>query len=157
MIIDGTRSSPEAVAALPRLGELLEAATVAASLARVRYSGYRVGAAILDSGGVIHAGCNVESAAYAATMCAERGAIAAAIASGAGRLVACLTVARDADPASCCGLCRQLLGEFGHDLLIVNGSLTSDRLRWGTVADWLPHGFSGASLDAGAPPTGQLG
>lgn len=157
MILEGTRSSPEAVAALPRLGALLEAATVATSLAHARYSGYRVGAAILDTGGVIHAGCNVESAAYAATICAERGAIAAAIASGAEGLVACVTVARDADPASCCGMCRQLLAEFGHDLLIVNGSLTSDRLRWGTVADWLPHGFSGASLDAEPPPTGPRG
>ena len=157
MILEGTRSSTEAVSALPRLGELLDAATVAASLARVRYSGYRVGAAILDAGGVIHAGCNVESAAYAATICAERGAIAAAIASGAGGLIACLTVARDADPTSCCGLCRQLLAEFGPDLLIVNGSLTSDRLRWGTVADWLPHGFSGASLGAGPPPTDPRG
>jgi cytidine deaminase len=123
VILEGTRSSTEA-AALPRLGELLEAATVAASLAHVRYSGYRVGAAILDSDGVIHVGCNIESAAYAATICAERGAIAAAIAAGAGGLVACLTVARDPDPASCCGLCRQLLAEFGHDLLIVNGSFT---------------------------------
>lgn len=157
MILEGTRSSTEAVGALPRLGELLDAATVAAGRAYVRYSGYRVGAAILDAGGVIHTGCNVESAAFAATICAERGAIAAAIASGADRLVACVTVARDADPASCCGLCRQLLAEFGPDLLIVNGSLTSDRLRWGSVADWLPHGFSGASLDAGPPPTGPRG
>jgi cytidine deaminase len=130
---------------------------VAAGRAHARYSGYRVGAAILDAGGAIHPGCNVESAAYAATICAERGAIAAAIASGATGLLACVTVARDADPASCCGLCRQLLAEFGHDLLVVNGSLTSDRLRWGTVADWLPHGFSAGSFDAGPAATGLRG
>jgi len=157
VILEGTRSSAEAVSALPRLVELLEAAAVAASHAHARYSGYRVGAAILDAWGVIHVGCNVESAAYAATICAERGAIAAAVAGGAGGLIACVTVARDADPASCCGICRQLLAEFGHDLLIVNGSLTSDRLRWGTVADWLPHSFSRASLEAGSDPVGAQG
>jgi len=152
MIQEGTRSSADAVAALPRLRELLETATVAAGRAHARYSGYQVGAAILDAWGVIHAGCNVESAAYAATICAERGAVAAAVAGGAGDLVAIVTVTRDPDPASCCGLCRQLLAEFGQDLLIVNGSLTSDRLRWGTVADWLPNGFSAASLEAGPTP-----
>jgi cytidine deaminase len=147
----------EAVATLPRLGELLEAATVAASRAHARYSGYRVGAAILDTWGVIHTGCNVESAAYAATLCAERGAIAAAVAGGAGGLIACVTVTRDIDPASCCGICRQLLAEFGHDLLIVNGSLSSDRLRWGTVADWLPHFFTRASLESVPAPAGSQG
>jgi cytidine deaminase len=157
VIQEGTRSSTEAVATLPRLGELLEVATVAAGRAQAPYSGYPVGAAILDARGVIHSGCNVESAAFAATICAERGAVAAAVAGGAGGLIACVTVARDDNPASCCGICRQLLAEFGHDLLIVNGSLTSDRLRWGTVADWLPHGFSRASLEADPAPAGSQG
>jgi cytidine deaminase len=157
VIQEGTRSSTEAVATLPRLRELLDAATVAAGRAQARYSGYPVGAAILDAWGVIHAGCNVESAAFAATICAERGAVAAAVAGGAGGLIACVTVTRDGDPASCCGACRQLLAEFGHGLLIVNGSLTSDRLRWGTVADWLPHGFTRASLEGIPAPAGSQG
>ena len=154
MIQEGTRTSADAVAALPRLTELLETATVAADRAHARYSGYQVGAAILDAWGVIHAGCNVESAAYAATICAERGAVAAAVAGGAGDLIAIVTVTRDLDPASCCGMCRQLLAEFGQELLIVNGSLTSDRLRWGTVADWLPNGFLAASLETAPLPAG---
>ena len=54
----------------------------------------------------------------------------------------------DPDPASCCGVCRQLLAEFGPNVLIVNGSLTSERLRWGTIAEWLPYTFSAASLEA---------
>ena len=154
MIEEGTRSAPGSAASLPRLGEMLAEAELAASRAHAPYSGYAVGAAVLDDKGVIYLGCNVESAAYAATICAERGAIGAAVADGAGAIIACVTVARDADPASCCGVCRQLLVEFGSDLLIVNGSLTSNRLRWGPVADWLPFGFSGSSLDAGRSDSG---
>ncbi|MGH2465505.1 MAG: cytidine deaminase [Candidatus Limnocylindrales bacterium] len=157
MIKEGIRSATEVVAALPRIGELLEAASVAAGRAHARYSGYPVGAAILDAWGEIHTGCNVESAAFAATICAERGAIAAAVAGGSGGIVACVTVTRDPDPASCCGVCRQLLAEFGPDVLIVNGSLTSDRLRWGTVAVWLPHGFSRASLEGNPASAGSQG
>ena len=157
MIEEGTRSSHSAVAGLPRLVELLEAASEASSRARVPYSDYRVGAAILDERGVIFAGCNVESAAYGATICAERAAIAAAVLAGSTALIACVTVARDADPASCCGICRQLLAEFGHEVLIVNASLTSDRLRWGRVSDWLPHGFSGSSLKEGRGAIGSTG
>lgn len=147
MIQEGSRSSSETVAALARIGELLAAATEASGRARAPYSGYRVGAAVLGESGKIYSGCNVESAAHGATICAERAAVAAAVVAGETGLITCVTVARDTDPASCCGICRQLLAEFGHDLLIVNGSLASDRLRWGAVSDWLPHGFSGASLD----------
>jgi len=147
MIEEGTRSSDSTLASLPRVKELLDAAEEASARAHAPYSDFHVGAAILDDRGVIHVGCNVESAAYAATVCAERAAIAAAVLDGASRFVACVTVTRDVDPASCCGVCRQLLAEFGADALIVNASSSSDRLRWGRVSDWLPHGFSGSSLD----------
>jgi cytidine deaminase len=148
VIEEGTRSAPGSLATLPRFSELLAEAELAAARSHAPYSGYRVGAAVLDDKGVIYLGCNLESAAYGATLCAERGAIAAAVADGALSLIACITVARDADPASCCGICRQLLMEYGANPLIVNASLSSDRLRWGPVSDWLPFGFSGASLDA---------
>jgi len=117
--------------------------------ARAPYSRYQVGAAVLDDRRIVTAGSNVESAAYGATICAERTAIGAAVASGATTLTVCVTVARDADPASCCGVCRQLLMEFGPELLVVNASLMSDRVRWGPLGDWLPFGFSGISLGDG--------
>ncbi len=155
MILEGTRSSAEAIAAVPRLAELLAAATTAIGRARASYSNYPVGAAVLDPDGGIHIGCNVESAAYAATICAERSAVGAAVAAGASALVACATVTLNPDPASCCGMCRQLLAEFGPNVLIVNGSLSSDRLRWGTIAEWLPHTFSAASLEAAREAAGE--
>ena len=142
MISEGSRSSAALLRRLPTLDELLAVATEAASLARAPYSGYRVGAAVIDDRGRITGGCNVESGAYGATICAERGAIAGAVATGATSLTACLTVTADEDPASCCGICRQLLSEFGPDLLVANASLTSDRVRWGPLRDWLPFGFA---------------
>jgi cytidine deaminase len=141
MIETGTRATAAIRGLLPELDSMLIAAATAAARARAPYSGYHVGAAVLDERGEITAGCNVESGAYGATVCAERGAIAAAVAGGATGLRACVTVTRDADPASCCGICRQLLAEFGPDLIVVNGSASTDTLRWGRLADWLPFGF----------------
>lgn len=151
MILEGLRSDSALRARVPELDDLLAAAATASAAARAPYSSYHVGAAVLDDRGVISGGSNVESAAYAATICAERTAIGAAVTSGATSLSVCATVARDEDPASCCGTCRQLLREFGPELIIVNASLTSDRVRWGKLADWLPFGFSGASLGDGHP------
>ena len=150
MIQEGLRSDPVLVAQLPELGELLATATGSADNARAPYSRYPVGAAVLSDQGVVTGGCNVESAAFAATLCAERAAIGAAVAGGARGLRACVTVTRDRDPASCCGVCRQLLAEFGPEVLVVNASSTTDSVRWGTIAEWLPFGFTAASLDDGA-------
>lgn len=151
MIQDATRTDPGLAARVPQLGPLLAAATIAAANARAPFSGYHVGAAVLDDRGRISGGCNVESAAYAATLCAERAAIGAAVAAGAKALSVCVTVTRDEDPASCCGVCRQLLAAFGADLVVVNASLANDRVRWGTIRDWLPFGFAGDSLERTAP------
>jgi cytidine deaminase len=146
MIREGSRSDSALNAQIPSLSDLLAAAVKAAAAARAPYSLYQVGAAVLDDRGIVTAGSNVESAAYGATICAERTAVGAAVASGATGVSVCLTVARDADPASCCGVCRQLLMEFGPRLVVVNASLASDRVRWGLIGDWLPFGFSGSSL-----------
>ncbi len=152
MINEGVRSDPGLAARVPDLARLIDAAAAGAASAHAPYSGYRVGAAVLDDRGVVTKGCNVEPAASAATLCAERAAIGAAIANGATSVTACVTVTRDEDPASCCGVCRQLLAEVGPDAVVINASLTSDRVRWGSIADWLPFGFDGSSL--AAPPTG---
>jgi cytidine deaminase len=120
----------------------MHVALAAQQRARAPYSAYRVGAAVLDDRDVVTGGCNVESGAYAATLCAERAAVGAAVAGGASGLVACVTVTADEQPASCCGVCRQLLSEFGQDLLVINASSSSDRVRWGTIAEWLPGYFT---------------
>jgi cytidine deaminase len=140
VISEGNRS--DATGAFDGFERLLKAALTAQKRARAPYSRYNVGAAVLDNRGKVVGGCNVESAAYPATLCAERAAIGAAVAGGASGIRACVTVTADAEPGSCCGVCRQLLSEFGPDVIVLNASSVSDRVRWGTIADWLPGAFS---------------
>ena len=103
-----------------RLGPLVEAARKVRRNARAPYSQFRVGAAVLDEQNRIHVGCNLENASYGLTVCAERNAVAAAVAAGA-RLIRAVAVVTDARPLSTpCGACRQVLAEVGGpDLSIV--------------------------------------
>src|SRR3954451_7058539 len=95
---------------------LLTAAKQAAGRAYCPYSRFRVGAAVLTDRGRIHAGCNVENASYGLTICAERNAVAAAIAAGAKSLRAIAIVTRERHPpAPPWAACRQVLAEFGGD------------------------------------------
>ena len=80
--------------------------------AHAPYSKFRVGAAVADEAGRIHVGCNVENASYGLTVCAERNAVAAAVAAGARRIVAVAVASGSRPPASPCGACRQVLAEF---------------------------------------------
>ncbi len=90
---------------------LLRAARAAAAAAHCPYSGLAVGAAVLADNGRVFAGCNVENASYGLTLCAERVAVAAAVTSGARRLVAA-AVWSAAGAIVPCGACRQVLAEF---------------------------------------------
>jgi cytidine deaminase len=92
------------------LEKLKEAASAARKNAYCPYSHYPVGAALLDERDKIHAGCNVENAAYPVGMCAERGALAQLVATGSREVRAVLVLTRDGAPP--CGACLQALGEF---------------------------------------------
>src|SRR5256884_7176981 len=109
------------------------------------YSTFHVGAAIEAADGTVYVGCNVESASYGLTICAERMALGAAVAAGA-RALRRIVVATDAEPpASPCGACRQLLAEFGLDLEVIAVGPKSER-RW-TLGALLPDAFAKTSLD----------
>lgn len=93
--------------------DLLEAARAARSRAHCPYSGFQVGAAIRLAEGAIFGGCNVENASYGATICAERGAICAAVAAlGRVKISEIVVVSEGSPPWPPCGMCRQVIAEF---------------------------------------------
>lgn len=91
---------------------LLQAARAARTRAYAPYSKYRVGAALLDEQGHIHAGCNVENAAYPQGTCAEAGALSAMLLAGGQRVQAVVVVGASGSWVTPCGGCRQKLREF---------------------------------------------
>ena len=92
---------------------LVEAAWEAREKAYAPYSKFAVGAALLAADGRIFVGCNVENLSYGLTNCAERVAVATAVAAGLREFLAVAVVADTAVPISPCGACRQVLAEFG--------------------------------------------
>jgi cytidine deaminase len=126
------------------IDRLVEAAFAAREKAHAPYSGFTVGAAVLDANGHVHIGCNVENASYGLSVCAERHAIAAAVAAGEEQIEG-LAVVTDTDPpASPCGACRQVLAEFG-DFPVILANPEGERLLT-TVGDLLPDAFTPDSL-----------
>jgi len=109
------------------------------------YSEFRVGAAIEAADGRVFVGCNVESASYGLTICAERMALGAAVAAGARSLRRIAVTTEVEPPAAPCGACRQLLAEFGLNLEVIAAGPSSER-RW-TLAALLPDAFTKESLD----------
>jgi cytidine deaminase len=137
----------EAAARLAEFPALLKMALLAQSRARAPYSGFHVGAAVLAGSGAAFAGCNVESASYGATICAERSAIVAAIAAGETTIRACVVVTPTVEPSSPCGICRQLLAEFGPDVAIFAASSVGDGVMAARLGDLLPLAFWAKNLD----------
>lgn len=124
--------------------ELEKAARKARSQAYAPYSGFTVGAALQTKGGAVFVGCNVENASYGATICAERAALAAAVAAGERDLVALAIVSGAKDPITPCGICRQCLSELASGLSI--RSFTDDQQADFELRALLPDAFDEASL-----------
>ena len=123
---------------------LIQAARDARQRAYAPYSAFAVGAALEADDGRIFAGCNVENVSYGLTMCAERVAVGTAVAAGARRLRRAVVVTEADPPAAPCGACRQVLAEFGADLVVEAVGRAATR-RW-TMAELLPDAFTREQL-----------
>ena len=126
---------------------LVDAAMTARQQAYVPYSHYPVGAALLTASGAVFTGCNIEIVSYGATVCGKRTAAFKAVSEGQRdfRAVAVVT----SNGAAPCGICRQVLYEFGPEMTVIMAD-TDGQIVWeGPLADLLPLGFSPQKLAEG--------
>lgn len=131
--------------------KLIQAALDARKNAYVPYSHYQVGAALLTAEGEIYTGCNIENASYGATNCAERTAVFKAVSEGRRKFSAIVIAGgmenRDpVDYAYPCGICRQVLREFGGEDFRVIVAKSPEDYREFRLDELLPRGFGGDSI-----------
>ncbi len=120
---------------------LIEAATAVRERAHAPFSSFKVGSALLMSDGSVHVGCNVENRSFGATICAERNAMTTAVAEGATKLAAVVVVTDTDPPAPPCGLCREVLTEFGDEDVPVLAVSTQGPRRETRLGDLHPQRF----------------
>lgn len=126
---------------------LVAAARAAREHAYAPYSHFAVGAALLDEQGRIHAGCNIENAAYPQSQCAEATALGLLVMAGGRRVVAAAVVGVAAQPVTPCGGCRQRLREFADDDMPVwVADLSAVRAQY-TLGQLLPASFGPDHLE----------
>ncbi len=127
--------------------DLIAAAAAVRAAAYVPYSHFAVGAALLGTSGKVFTGCNVENASFGLTLCAERNALAHAVAEGAHDFSAIAVVTDNG--VTPCGACRQVLAEFNPALTVIVAD-TAGRHQVYSLADLLPAAFGPAQLPS--PP-----
>jgi cytidine deaminase len=123
--------------------DLISAALHARKNAYSPYSGFAVGAAIIDDAGRMHVGCNIENAAYPLGNCAEASAIAAMTQEG-GKRIAVIAVAggaREVGPCTPCGGCRQRISEFANADTVILAIDDSGEWQTYSIDDLLPASF----------------
>jgi len=125
--------------------ELIQQALEVRARAYAPYSKFAVGAALRGKSGRVYCGCNVENLSFGLTICAERNAVAAAVAAGEREFTAIALAADSKTPVSPCGACRQVLAEFGGasgELRVCAVNLEGERFEAG-LGELLPRASEG--------------
>lgn len=125
--------------------ELIDAATEARDRAYAPYSNFKVGAAVQADSGTIYIGCNVESASYGLTVCAERVAIWKGISCGEKKFNSIAVVVDTEDLTPPCGVCRQIIWEFCGDVPVILSNLEG-KTETIMMSDLLPRAFDSKFL-----------
>ena len=130
----------------PELKDLYKMALLVREKSYSPYSGHKVGAAILTTDGKIYTGCNVENSSFGATVCAERVAVQKAVSEkGTITLKAVMVVTSATPPWPPCGMCRQVLGEFGKNFSVHTAN-TEGNLETYSFQELFPEGFTPAHM-----------
>jgi coenzyme F420-0:L-glutamate ligase/homotetrameric cytidine deaminase len=125
--------------------DLIEQARGARAMAYAPYSGFKVGAALLSRSGRIYSAGNIENVSSGAGICAERAAMANAIASGERDFEAIAIVGETIEPITPCGICRQSLIECGEDILVIMANVKGEAIT-ASIDDLLPRAFTARCL-----------
>ena len=125
--------------------ELIDAATKVRENAFAPYSNFQVGAAVESESGDIYTGCNVESASYGLTVCAERVAIWKGISRGEKKFGRIAVVVDTEELTPPCGVCRQIVWEFCGDVPVILANLHG-KTETVQMAELLPRAFDSKFL-----------
>ena len=125
--------------------ELCQKAIDMLDRAYIPYSHFPVGAALECADGTVFTGCNIENAAYGATICAERTAIFKAVSEGHRDFVRIVIAGRSEDYCYPCGMCRQFMKEFAPEMQVICLNGKGEALEL-TLRDLLPYGFDSTFL-----------
>lgn len=125
--------------------ELIDAATDVRERAYAPYSNFKVGAAVETGEGDIYTGCNVESASYGLTVCAERVAIWKGISRGVTKFGRIAVVVDTEELTPPCGVCRQIIWEFCGDVPVILSNLNG-RSETIQMSELLPRAFDSKFL-----------
>lgn len=128
--------------------DLLKVAEKARENAYVPYSKFKVGAALLTKDKKVYTGCNIECASLGGTNCAERTAIFKALSEGEKEIEAIAIASSNSEknqPTYPCGICRQVIIEFGPEIRIITG-YSEGEIHECKIKDLIPHYFSGSDF-----------